>query len=571
MKKILTLLTMGLLTAASASAVVMPEFAGKGMSFSLTPEAQQMNREAFASLAADIEAGVVSPGTMQKIWQDRNGNVYDARFNMMSAPLCEQLVFTDDKGQPVQFTFDELPFYWVNYIMYQYDKTGARVGIYNQALSWPSMYVYDQIFTWDGPVTSDNMIPIEDRDFKAVPFDVMANPYIFPYGAEQTRTFTESMNVWPEFNQQNTAFQTFGLLPTEMLGIQSSYQNTLCFTSLSGAASNLTFNYYDKAEQVASITNNIYLNVGGINRAIRPEYEGGITVMGFEPANLSWNAGEIHVFNLGVTGSDELGELNYYPEEWGPLQAYRIYIPGEYMNIFPNVPNSPIKDENIGIGWKEGIDAQNESFENINYAFTTVYSAVDAEPTNSVWHLVLGQEAYDAEFDEWYYSIKPEAGTFVQNGWTFDWSQVDGCLMYYHQFPFTPNTKDSQIFIGSTEGAGLMINDGDNTTFTAITKQDVVYHYDPQNISNTKLIPAVGDIKVESGVKEVLAEGNFNVSARNGAINVVAGENGRVAIYSVNGQLVKSVDAKAGQTVSIEAAKGLYVVKAGKKAVKVVL
>ena len=146
--------------------------------------------------------------------------------------------------------------------------------------------------------------------------------------------------------------------------------------------------------------------------------------------------------------------------------------------------------------------------------------------------------------------------------------------MFFHNFPVSPSSTNSVFYIGSTEGAGVYFNDGTPASYTAKTTEDVVYHYNPENINDTKTIPAVGSMVVEnggSGVKEVLAEGNFNVSAHNGAISVMAGENGRVSIYSINGQLVKSVDAKAGQTVNVEAAKGLYIVKAGKKAVKVVL
>ncbi len=572
MKKIYTLLTLGLLTAASASAVVaMPERVGEGMSVKLTPEAAAGVRASFDRLHADLQAGTVSPGTIKRTYQDRNGNIWDARFDLMDSPLCDQLVFTGENNEEVKFTFEEFPFYRVDYVLYQYDSTGERVGVISQVLSWPSKYYAQQIFDWTGEVDPDGYIPLEKRDFDPVSFDDMCNGFMLSTGVEQTRTFTESSLIWPEVNANNSAFISFTMLPTERLGIGSRYNGYDCYTTMeNGVASSVKFEAWDAAEQTGKFENNIYLKVNNVNRAIRNTYEGDFMVNGFTEKTLEWTPGQIHLFNTGETGSDILEDNDYYPEFWGPLQRYLLWIPGEYMTIVEREPNKPNTDSNIGITWKDGVDQSNMSFNNVNYSFTALFSPVGVEPTEAMWRLILGEEV--GVYPNNYYSIWPESYTFVQNGWNYEWSQNDGALLYYHQFPFIPVKESSIFFIGSTEGAGVRMTNDSYTTFYAASKEDIIYHYDPANISNTKKISAVGSMELpSSGVKEVLAESNMKVAARNGAISVTAGENGNVAVYSINGQLVKSVDAKAGQTVDVKAPKGLYIVKAGKKAVKVVL
>ena len=64
------------------------------------------------------------------------------------------------------------------------------------------------------------------------------------------------------------------------------------------------------------------------------------------------------------------------------------------------------------------------------------------------------------------------------------------------------------------------------------------------------------------------AEDNARIIARDGMINVVAGENAPIAIFTLDGKLVKATKASE---VSVEAPKGMYVVRVGNKAKKVVL
>lgn len=54
-------------------------------------------------------------------------------------------------------------------------------------------------------------------------------------------------------------------------------------------------------------------------------------------------------------------------------------------------------------------------------------------------------------------------------------------------------------------------------------------------------------------------------------INVTVDNAAMVNIYTTNGMIVKSVKANAGQTVSLDAANGIYLVKVGEKTVKVAL
>ena len=84
----------------------------------------------------------------------------------------------------------------------------------------------------------------------------------------------------------------------------------------------------------------------------------------------------------------------------------------------------------------------------------------------------------------------------------------------------------------------------------------VIYHYDPTDYLKTK--------ELTNGVNSIFNDGanNFNVTVDNAAM---------VNIYTTNGMIVKSVKANAGQTVSLDAANGIYLVKVGEKTVKVAL
>ena len=135
-------------------------------------------------------------------------------------------------------------------------------------------------------------------------------------------------------------------------------------------------------------------------------------------------------------------------------------------------------------------------------------------------------------------------------------------LGFYQQLvaPSTIQWGTNQGFVATME----------NPYFRYITSKgtpDIIYHYDPTDMTKTRTFTSVGT-REPSAVKGVSVDSDVKVIARDGMINVVAGENAPIAIFTLDGKLVKATKASE---VSVEAPKGMYVVRVGNKAKKVVL
>jgi hypothetical protein len=134
------------------------------------------------------------------------------------------------------------------------------------------------------------------------------------------------------------------------------------------------------------------------------------------------------------------------------------------------------------------------------------------------------------------------------------------------------------IMNGTTDGFGVAgYNQYSEYTKIHFTG-DIIYHYDSTDYTKTRTLATAGDLATPTmwnggdGVHTTLANGvKANVTTDNGRVNVTADADTVVYIYNVAGQAVKNVTVKAGQTKSIALGNGLYIVKAGDKAVKVAL
>lgn len=150
---------------------------------------------------------------------------------------------------------------------------------------------------------------------------------------------------------------------------------------------------------------------------------------------------------------------------------------------------------------------------------------------------------------------------------------------FYLPYAVTDDAKETYnpfVMLGTTAGFGYKGLSTYNCTYTVSYKGNVVYHYDPTDYLKTKTVPAVGTLapgKGWDGVEAIFNDGenNFNVNAANGMINVAVENAAMVNVYNMAGMIVKSVKANAGQTVNVEVANGIYIVKVGAKSVKVAL
>ena len=151
-----------------------------------------------------------------------------------------------------------------------------------------------------------------------------------------------------------------------------------------------------------------------------------------------------------------------------------------------------------------------------------------------------GEQKFAEDTQQYYTSIYPAPGRFLTKGYNANWSQIYGMECDNQNKVLTlVNDDANEIAWGTTEG---------------------FYHYDPNDMNKTRTFSSFGSLD-PSEVEAIVAENNVQVIARDGMIVVNAAEKAPVAIFTLDGKLVKAV----------EAAKGVYVVRVGDKAQKVVL
>lgn len=286
---------------------------------------------------------------------------------------------------------------------------------------------------------------------------------------------------------------------------------------------------------------------------------------GFEAAN-------IHVVKTNVVkGSDAAYKDCIDDNNWGPFQRYYILVAG---------PGLSYDQANLQDGsqmWTATTIPDAPYATSSDATMKQLRGAVFA-PENSEPQGIYHPADVEVGFDDDGYSIttgKPVAWSWLRAGWREDywpWSQTDGLQAtaegFYWRFPY--NAEKQPTMTLSTNGTAFnmtgltpMACDFNITTPSTLR---ATYHYNPANYLETKEL-AIG------GVNSIFNDGenNFTVDANNGMINVIVNNDALVNIYTTNGMLVKSVNAKAGQNVAVDAANGIYLVKVGGKTVKVAL
>lgn len=543
--------------------------------FTVNPEAVSKIQKNFAEMKAALDAGMEVPNSIKRVYVDRTGNIWEANFLLDETPLCDILVFTGPNGEEIKYSFDELPFYQVASYLYKYDQNGQNVvSSLPHILAWPCMYMWQQLSEWDPNdprtvwTTEDGKqywdIPENLKDYSVVDFEALANT------PELGHLFQESGFIGAVEQDSSGVFTTWSMLPNQQLGIASTYEGVQGYTVLSNTvASTISINAYDAAEGVMSVAYRDYLNIDNTNRTVSVAYDGTGRLEGFHPESRSFNLGELHIFNTGVSSSDIFGVANPYTEDFEPVQRYVMWGVGDKIDMIV-APGAWNESKTVQLSAERA-----QSLDDLNYFKGSIYSNVGEAP-EGMWSLLEPVEAYDPLWDEWYNSIRPTPGYFVSAGWNGEWATLDGLLLFYHDNGFVP-TGDSKIGVGMQNGSGLALADTYGNVYNVFTTDKVFYHPDETDASKVETLNAVGDLAAyflelgSNGVAGVVADSQLNVTAANGAISVVPAEGGNVAVYSLNGTLVKSAYVAAGETLNVEVAKGLYIVVAGKNAAKVVL
>jgi hypothetical protein len=285
--------------------------------------------------------------------------------------------------------------------------------------------------------------------------------------------------------------------------------------------------------------------------------------------------GEVHIVNTGIANYDN---IETYDVDWD-ADLTRYYIMGCHPSLY-------IADESFttdSYNFKVGPNVQDYT---LQYFYGAVYSAADATDPLNIWkgHYINVQKgAFSYETTN-----APVANSFVYGGWNDTYApfcSFDGLRMVdVNSYLFIQIDEDMAedqkpiIMNGTTDGFGIAgYNNYSEYTKVHFTG-DIVYHYDPTDYTKTRTLASKGSLDTPAiwnggdGVQTVFSnDAKTTISTDNGRVNVKADANTVVYIYNVAGQAVKRVNVVAGQTKSIDLGNGLYIVKAGNKAVKVAL
>lgn len=547
MKKIFTLAASALLGATGLMAMPSMPAELANMKYELTREAQQQIRTTAA--LNKVASMTDSENVLTRSWKDHQGNTWNLFLVKWEQPLCELLSFRNQAGEIFQCTFEELPLYAVQYNLAYTPKNASNpTREANELLFWPNMNYYANATNADGT-----------PDYSLVPLSELAN------NTRGINIFEQSQNVM-SFDS-NDYVVAWG-----MMGLGSSYEGA---SVDSADGSTLEFLSYDpNANEIHAKLDGTFKEEGGSTRPyyIACDYNGQADrVLGFESVYKSWKFGEIHLYNAGVINSEMFDDDNPFMEEFGDVTAFYI-LAGADGVVFPGRvadASGAFDPSKVGPYWEQGTPTSEMNFM-MGYLFADKSYGEDLEkdPVDLKFTFKPGTPKQSQLTQTWYETNSPAPDTFVRYAYSGEeWQSIYGLEIVDGDYYYTP-AHESYVEWGTTEGFYCDMLD-EYSQYLTITdaNQEFVYWYDPEDISKSRNVTLMGNKEVQA-VEGVQADVNAKVVARDGKIVVNAAEKAPIAVYTLEGKLVKAAEA---QNVTVEAAKGVYVVRVGNKAKKVVL
>lgn len=567
-------------SAAVSAATINPDVLTNAK-YELTPKAQEFLQKS----AQRARMGTLLDGEqmMTRSWVDsRAGIYYDFSILLTNDKISDLVSFEGG----VHYPFDMIPYYGANFIL-----QGRKINPKNNEVEdivtyitwlacWPTYYVYDQVFTYTGTL-EDGRIPIADRDYEPVSMSQLANDPTF------TQRFQEVDVIGSNVIQGTKKWQFFTLLENAMSAADAScvINSEACLTSITKTgdeanptyiSSTFDFNGFDSENSELDSKMTVYYKKlsSGSNGVLRLAYVGGARIEGFEPITTTLpEFGTIHLFNAGEWSSDAFGDTNPFTGAWGPFTA--LYLATGDTNLIWKIDETAM-EFTPDIIQNAGLDVPNAELDMhansiTGYLFADPKYARDTNlnPTGEFFNCRFPIEFQEGD-REISYILVPVKNCFVPYGYNYDsWSKEYGLLATVNNFPEMPITG-SQLAWGTTEGFRASMKNAFKKTVEINSTGDVVYHYDPTDMSKVRTFSSIGEVEYASGVKGVMV-GTAIITAGNGQINVKPGVAAPVAVYTLDGLCVINTNAAEGETVSVPAAKGIYVVTVDGKATKIAL
>lgn len=569
MKKLTTLMACLCLGGAAMMATpVTPAFMNDGVKIKMT-EAQRQNIRSI--MATNMVNGPIAEDNaiMTRTWTNPStGEVWTLQLLKLQPTIPELVGFQDDEGNDVQYSFDELPFYAVQYVLWGQKSGATDIGTQlGFVMCWPSEYIYEQVFEY-----GTMEIPIEERKYECVSPDRLMN------NAAGCRTFQEAMGIGGTLNEERTQWASFTMLPNAALGFVGMVDGQTGYTTLTETiASRVIFKGFNsELDNTVEVANRIYFTTeAGSPKTQNPQYVGPARVEGFSSNTYNLpEFGMVHLFNMGLGGRDIYGEEDLYPVEWGPLSQFYVVAGDKYL-VWHVDPSATKFNKNVIQLQGMGELPANEDFAtHANYVKGVLYANVKysedqtLNPSELIYTLVEAVPEYDEDMETEYLNCKPIENSMVPYGWEPDWSEENGMQGRIYNFTDYP-TKNSVMVFGSKEGFKIDFVDSYTNKITAFSTDKVRYYYNPDNIQQYRDLDSFGDI--DYSAVEVVENEAANVTAAFGVITVVPAETANVAVYALSGAVLANTTVAAGQTFSVEAAHGVYVVVVNGKACKVAL
>ena len=519
MKKIYLLLAAVMMTLSSFAA---PKFASSEMNLQLKDGALEQMQQAKFDFDQKIKEGKVEP---MRSWTDKDGVVWNAAM-LNNGPAWELFVLQDGSHpEPAQ-----LPLYIVSLRVYTQDQNHE----YNIELGWGAKAVFYE--TIDEAIAA-----LGDEAFDITPI-------------EQVLDFTF------EYLSADEGIPYLGIMDSSWLGSTSVYNGEDGYVT--GSDMTLTFTEYDKDlnwldfSLIGSLESNV-------KKYITINYSGDAAIYGMTDATSYFDPGQVHIFNTGVMDYDTSEWAYVYITEFDPVTRYYLMFTANGYGY---------SDENgmpLELTYEDGTVAgtnfsATELPRTIPYqiaqdadAFFCGYGALfaseDSQKPYGVWTLPKGYE-YDEDYTVLNQALPYE---LLLGAYTHAVSQQDGMHVvdqnYYYR---NPQVGQTEFVIGDVnEGLRFTYVDSFGCNCLIQYKGDIFFHNNPEDYTKVEPLPAVGDENLVSVEKVETEKINVKVVGN----SIVAPEGAE--IYNLNGVRVNANDLE----------NGLYIVKVGKNAVKVVL
>lgn len=473
-----------------------------------------------------------------RAYTDENGNIWVAQ--LLNYGKIEGLIGNDDQ----EMAWEDFPLYQVYAYVIDYGTDGYLKDALQLFLCWPAYCFFDGI---EGIEITDPTLPISIED--------MINLGL--------GTFT---TMPAEYST------SLGMVSDSSFGI-TMYEYISCYFGgkLAYLEENSTFtlsNYVESASTMdAEFVGNYHLDGSSSSKAGYKKYSGPWFISGIKPQTYTGDFTEIHLFAGGECAA--IGE-NFIIDEYVSDHAYSFEIPFDAVNYYKVLANNKYitpryemdADGNYDYTvMPEGFLILDETSTDSDYVYMMGYLYTSTDAANCYGEYTIQELKTSGDSGEYCDNV-PEPGTMIPGGYyAYPTSEEAGTYLYYQGNSYTP---DSGSVLKLTE-TDFQFNGMDfygNTWNVSFPK--LFIHDDPSDYSIAK--------EYTSGINRLFGDKTANlITKSNGQINVTAAENGVIAVYSTTGALVKTVKAVAGQEVSIDLDHGLYIVRVGKTASKVIL